>query len=84
MSSTGFQSKPACSDATKSAITQILFDEIRQNFHGRCKIDVREGIQKTKFLLLLVFELEVLATHEVQLHHCALASINARRLYIVV
>ena len=29
-----------------------------------------EVYKKTKFLLMLVFELEFLATHEIQLHQC--------------
>ena len=52
-----FRPKVACSDVTKSTISQKISDEFQKNFHGRCQIVVWEGLLSFTSIALFVFEL---------------------------
>ena len=47
----------ACSDVTKSTISQKFSDGFQKNFHGRCQIVVWEGLPSFTSIALFVFEL---------------------------
>ena len=52
-----FRPKVACSDVTKSTISQKISDGFQKNFHGRCQIVVWEGLPSFTSIALFVFEL---------------------------